>query len=106
MENALRVSKESKINELFANPSTFVLVFPSVRNDPLSSYVRSPSILMEMEAPFDGLLLSGKEVRAHPSHLFLIILLYGAMGIFWPRTDESSGVENTSLWSCIRKTAL
>ena len=38
---------------------------------------------------------SGKEVRAHPSHLFLIILLYGAMGFFWPRTAESTGVYNT-----------
>ena len=41
----------------------------------------------------------GKEVRAHPLHLFLTILLYGAMlpwDFFWPPTDESSGVKNTS----------
>ena len=55
-------------------------------------------------------LVSGKKVRAHPLHLFLIILLYGAMlpwDFFWPRTDESSGVENTSyVRAYIRKTAL
>ena len=43
----------------------------------------------------DSKIASGKEVRAHPSHLFLIILLYGATGFFWPRTDESTGVYNT-----------
>ena len=31
---------------------------------------------------------------------------HAAMGFFWPRTDDSSGVENTSLRACIRKTAL
>ena len=41
----------------------------------------------------DSKIVSGKEVRAHPSHLSLIILLYGAMEFFWPRTFESSGVE-------------
>ena len=30
---------------------------------------------------------SGKEVRAHPTH---------PMGFFWPRTEESARVENTS----------
>ena len=44
----------------------------------------------------DSKIASGKEVRAHPTHLFLIILLYGAMGFFWPRTEESTRVENTS----------
>ena len=43
----------------------------------------------------DSKIVSGKEVRAHPSHLFLIILLYVAMEFFWPRKDESSGVEST-----------
>ena len=43
----------------------------------------------------DSKIVSGKEVRADPSHLFLTILLYGAMEFFWPRTFESSGVENT-----------
>ena len=52
-------------------------------------------------------IVSGKEVRAHPSHLFLTILLYGAMEFFWPRTFESSGVENTPyVRACIRKTAI
>ena len=44
-------------------------------------------------------IVSGKEVRAHPLHLFLIIIplrSHAAMGFFWPRTDERSGVENTS----------
>ena len=31
---------------------------------------------------------------------------HAAMGFFWPRTGDSSGVENTSLRTCIRKTAL
>ena len=44
----------------------------------------------------DSKIVGGKEVRAHPLHLVLIILLYGVMRFFWPRTDESSGVENTS----------
>ena len=46
----------------------------------------------------DSKIVSGEEVRAHTLHLFLIILLYGAMlpwDFFWPLTDESSGVENT-----------
>ena len=52
-------------------------------------------------------IVSGKEVRAHPSHLFLTILLYEAMEFFWPRTFESSGVENTPyVRACIRKTAI
>ena len=50
----------------------------------------------------DSKIVSGKEVRAHPSHFFLIILLYGAMGFFWPRTDESCGVENTLSFSSAR----
>ena len=44
----------------------------------------------------DSKIASGKEVRAHPTHLFLIILLYGAMGFFGPHTEESTRVENTS----------
>ena len=43
----------------------------------------------------DSKIVSGKEVRAHPSHLFFIILFYVAMEFFWPRKDESSGVEST-----------
>ena len=55
----------------------------------------------------DSKIASGKEVSAHPSHLFLIILLYGAKGFFWPRTDGSTGVKNTPyVRACIRKTAL
>ena len=55
----------------------------------------------------DSKIVSGKEVRAHSSHLFLTILLYGAMEFFWPRTFESSGVENTPyVRACIRKTAI
>ena len=56
---------------------------------------------------WDSKIVSGKEVCTHPSHLFLTILLYGAMEFFWPRTFESSGVENTPyVRACIRKTAL
>ena len=54
-------------------------------------------------------LVSGKEVRAHPSHLFLIILLYGAM-LPW---DFFLAAYRRELWSrkyllrtCIRKTAI
>ena len=55
----------------------------------------------------DSKIVSGKEVCTHPSHLVLIILLYGAMEVFWPRTFESSGVENTPyVRACIRKTAI
>ena len=43
----------------------------------------------------DSEMASEKEVRAHPSHLFLITVLYGATGFFWPSTDESTGVYNT-----------
>ena len=58
---------------------------------PYAKFAGSAECIME-----DSKIVSGKEVRAHPLHLILIILLYGAMGFFWPRTDESSGVENTS----------
>ena len=52
-------------------------------------------------------IVSGKEVRADPSHLFLTIFLYGAMEFFWPRTFESSGVENSPyVRARIRKTAI
>ena len=52
----------------------------------------------------DSKIVSEKEVRAHPLHLFQSapalphspLRSHAAMGFFWPRTDESSGVENTS----------
>ena len=80
---------------LFSNPLGRTVYFQKdMKTIPYAKFAGQTECIME-----DSKVVSGKEVRAHPLHLFLIILLYGAMlpwDFFWPRTDESSGVENNS----------
>ena len=89
---------------LFSNPLLGRTVFSqkNMKTIPYEKLGRQTKCIMG-----DSKIASGKEVSAHPSHLFLIILLYGAKGFFWPRTDGSTGVKNTPyVRACIRKTAL
>ena len=88
---------------LFSNPlGRTVYSQKDINTIPYAKFAGQTECIM-----WDSKIVSGKEVRGHPSHLFLTILLYGAMEFFWPRTFESSGVENTPyVRACIRKTAL
>ena len=88
---------------LFSNPlGRTVYCQKDINTIPYAKFAGQTECIM-----WDSKIVSGKEVSAHPSHLFLTILLYGAMEFFWPRTFESSGVENTPyVRACIRKTAL
>ena len=87
---------------LFSNPlGRTVYSQKDINTIPYAKFAGQTECIM-----WDSKIVSGKEVSAHPSHLFLTILLYGAMEFFWPRTFESSGVENTPyVRACIRKTA-
>ena len=80
---------------LFSNPLGRTVYFQKdMKTIPYAKFAGQTECIME-----DSKVVSGKEVRAHPLRLFLIILLYRAMlpwDFFWPRTDESSGVENNS----------
>ena len=77
---------------LFSNPlGRIVYSQKDMKTIPYATFGRQTECIIG-----DSKIASGKEVRARPSHLFVIILLYGAMGFFWPRTEESTGVENTS----------
>ena len=88
---------------LFSNPlGRTVYSQKDINTIPYAKFAGQTECIM-----WDSKIVSGKEVSAHPSHLFLTILLYGAMEFFWPRTFESSGVENTPyVRACIRKTTL
>ena len=80
---------------LFSNPLGRTVYFQKdMKTIPYAKFAGQTECIME-----DSKIISGKKVRAHPLRLFLIILLYRAMlpwDFFWPRTDESSGVENNS----------